>query len=84
MLTPSQKLERSNLILIILDYSMRVMNVIDAGAALQAMLPEVPIILFAGKNSYAIASAAIYVGMCAVVPEAGMGELHGSFRTLID
>ena len=70
--------------LILLDYSMPVMNGIEAGALLHTMLPEVPVILFAGQHSYALESAAISAGIRAVVPKTDMGRLQESIRTLFD
>ena|ERR1700680_3277900 len=70
--------------LILLDYSMPVMNGIEAGAALHTMLPEVPVILFAGQDTCAIESAAISVGISAVIPKTDMGRLQEHLRTLFD
>jgi CheY-like chemotaxis protein len=70
--------------LILLDYSMPVMNGIEAGAVLKAMLPEVPVILFTGQDTWAIESAAISVGIRAVVPKTDMGSLAGQLEILLD
>ena len=61
--------------LILLDFSMPVMNGIEAGAILKAMLPEVPVILFTIHESRAIESAAISVGIRAVVMKTEMSQL---------
>jgi DNA-binding NarL/FixJ family response regulator len=70
--------------LILLDYSMPVLNGIEAGAVLQAILPEVPIIKFIGKESSAIESAAISGGIRAVVPKADMDRLAGQLAILFE
>jgi CheY-like chemotaxis protein len=61
--------------LILLDYSMPVMNGIEAGAILKAMLPEVPVILFTGLDASSIEPAAISAGIRAVLPKTDMGRL---------
>jgi DNA-binding NarL/FixJ family response regulator len=70
--------------LILLDYSMPVLNGIEAGYVLQAILPEVPIIMFIGKESSAIESAAISAGIRAVVPKADMDRLAGQLAILFE
>src|ERR1019366_2374953 len=60
---------------ILLDYSMPVMNGIETGAVLKAMLPGVPVILFTGTEAGAVESAAISVGIRAVVPKGEIGRL---------
>jgi CheY-like chemotaxis protein len=72
--------------LILLDYSMPVMNGIEAGAVLHTMLPEVPVILFAGQDTCAIESAAVAIsaGICAVISKTDMGTLEEHLRTLFD
>jgi DNA-binding NarL/FixJ family response regulator len=70
--------------LILLDYSMPAMNGIEVGAVLKAMLPEVPVILITGQDTSAIESAAISVGIRAVVPKTDIGRLAGHLDTLLD
>jgi CheY-like chemotaxis protein len=70
--------------LILLDYSMPEMNGIETGAVLRAMLPEVPVILFTGQNTGAIKSAALSVGIRAVVPKTDIGILAVHLDTLLD
>jgi CheY-like chemotaxis protein len=70
--------------LILLDYSMPTMNGIETGAALKAMLPRVPVILFTGTDARAIESAAISVGILAVVPKADIGRLARHLENLVD
>jgi len=43
--------------LIVLDYSMPVMNGIEAGTVIKAMLPDVPVILFTSEDTWEIQSA---------------------------
>jgi chemotaxis response regulator CheB len=69
---------------ILLDYSMPVMNGIETGAVLTAMLPGVPIILFTGTDAGTIESAAISVRIRAVVPKADIGRLAGHLEKLLD
>ena len=66
--------------LILLDYSMPAMTDIEVGAVLKAMLPEVPVILFTSQDTRAIESAAISVGIRAVVPKTDIGRLEGHLR----
>ena len=69
--------------LILLDYSMPSMNGIETGAVLKAMLPQVPVILFTSQDTSAIESAAISVGIGAVVPKTDIGRLAGHLETLL-
>jgi DNA-binding NarL/FixJ family response regulator len=69
--------------LILLDYSMPVMNGIEAGAVLRAILPEVPVILFTNQDTRAIEPAAISVGIRAVVPKTEIGRLAGHLEALL-
>jgi DNA-binding NarL/FixJ family response regulator len=69
--------------LILLDYSMPAMNGIESGAVLKAMLPEVPVILFTSQDSSSIESAAISVGIRAVVPKTDMDRLAEHLDTLL-
>jgi DNA-binding NarL/FixJ family response regulator len=70
--------------LILLDYSMPVLNGIEAGAVLQAIWPEVPVIMFTSRESPAIECAAISVGIRAVVPKADMDSLAGQLAILFE
>ena len=70
--------------LILLDYSMPTMNGIETGAVLKAMLPKVPVILFIGTDARAIESAAISVGILAVVPKTDIGRLARHLENLVD
>jgi DNA-binding NarL/FixJ family response regulator len=69
--------------LILLDYSMPAMNGIETGAVLKAMLPQVPVILFTSQDTSAIESAAISVGIRAVVPKTDIGRLAGHLEILL-
>ena len=69
--------------LILLDYSMPAMNGIEVGAVLKAMLPELPVILFTSQNIWAIESAALSVGIRAVVPKTDICRLQGHLETLL-
>ena len=69
--------------LILLDYSMPDMNGVETGAVLKAMLPEVPIILFTSQDTVAIESAAISVGIRAVVPKTDIGRLARHIKNLV-
>jgi DNA-binding NarL/FixJ family response regulator len=70
--------------LILLDYSMSVLNGLEAGAVLQAILPEVPIIMFVSQESSAIESAAISAGIRGVVPKADLDKLAGQLAILFE
>src|SRR6202790_723575 len=70
--------------LILLDFSMPAMNGIETGAVLKAMLPEVPVILMTGQDTWAIESAALSVGIRAVVPKTDIGTLAVHLETLLD
>ena len=78
------KAETLNPDLILLDYSMPGMNGIETGEVLKAMMPEVPVILFTGDDSFAIQCAARSVGIKAVVPKDQMGRLAGRVVSLLD
>jgi DNA-binding NarL/FixJ family response regulator len=78
------KAETLNPDLILLDYLMPGMNGIETGAVLKAMMPEVPVILFTGEDSWAIQSAAMSAGIKAVVPKPQMGRLAGRVVSLLD
>jgi DNA-binding NarL/FixJ family response regulator len=69
--------------LILLDYSMPAMNGIETGAVLKAMLPKVPVILFTSHDTRAIESAAISVGIRAVVSKTDIGRLAGHIENLV-
>jgi CheY-like chemotaxis protein len=69
--------------LILLDYSMPAMNGIETGAVLKAMLPNVPLILFTSQDIRAIESAAISVGIQAVVAKTDIGRLAGHIESLL-
>jgi hypothetical protein len=47
------------------------------------MLPEVPIILFTSQDTWEIKSAAISVGIRAVVPKTDIGRLAGHLDALL-
>jgi len=70
--------------LILLGYSMPVMNGIETGAVLHTILPKVPVILFASQDTWAIESAAISVGIRAVVGKTDMGRLQEHLKILFD
>jgi CheY-like chemotaxis protein len=69
--------------LILLDYSMPSMDGLEAGVILKAMLPQVPVILFTGQYTVAIETAAVSVGIRAVVPKTDIGRLAGHLETLL-
>jgi DNA-binding NarL/FixJ family response regulator len=69
--------------LILLDYSMPVMNGIEAGAVLKAMLPEVPVVLFTGEDTLAIQADAISAGIRAVVPKPDIRRLTRQLDVLL-
>jgi CheY-like chemotaxis protein len=70
--------------LILLDYSMPMMNGIETGAVLKAMLPGVPVVLFTGPEAGAIESAASSVGIRAVVRKTDIGGLTRHLGSLLD
>jgi len=69
--------------LILMDYAMPVLNGIEAGAVLKAILPEVPVILFTCQDILALEFAAISVGIRAVVPKTDLNMLSQHLELLL-
>jgi two-component system response regulator YesN len=79
-----EKAEKLNPDVILLDYAMPDMNGIETGVVLKAMMPEVPVILFTGDDSFAIQTAAMSAGIRIVSGKPDLGRLAGHLNTLLD
>ena len=69
--------------MILLDFSMPMMNGIEAASLLKVMLPKVPVILFTAFDSAAMESDAIAAGIRAIVPKSDMERLAGHLESLL-
>jgi DNA-binding NarL/FixJ family response regulator len=70
--------------LIVMDFSMPVMNGLEAGPVLKAMLPEVPIVIYTVHDSAAMKVQALAAGVRAVVQKHDMNGLARHIRELLD
>ena len=61
--------------LIVMDLSMPIMNGLEAGAVLKAMLPKVPIVMYAVHDTAAIKVQALAAGVRAVVQKHDVNSL---------
>ena len=68
---------------ILLDFSMPMMNGMEVGSLLKIMLPDIPVILFTALDSAAMESEAIAAGIRAIVPKSDMGKLAGHLESLL-
>jgi DNA-binding NarL/FixJ family response regulator len=69
--------------LIVMDLSMPVMNGIEAGSVLKAMLPQVPIVIYTAHDSSMIEPDALAVGVGAVIQKHDMAGLVGHLRQIL-
>ena len=69
--------------LIVMDFSMRVMNGLEAGAVLKAMLPDVPIVMYTVHDTAAMKIQALAAGVRAVIQKHDMDGLVGHLRELL-
>ena len=69
--------------LIVMDFSMPVMNGIEAAALLKAMVPKVPIIMYTVHDTVAMKVHALAVGVRAVIQKNEMGGLAGQLNELL-
>jgi two-component system nitrate/nitrite response regulator NarL len=70
--------------LIVMDLSMPVMNGLEAGAVLKAMLPKVPIVMYTLHDSAAMKIRALAVGVRAVVQKHDIDGLAGHLHELLE
>ena len=69
--------------LIVMDFSMPVMNGIEAGSVLKVMLPQVPVVLYTSHDSAMIERHALEAGVRAVIQKQDIAHLAGHLRTLL-
>ena len=69
--------------LIVMDLSMQVMNGLEAGSVLKAMLPEVPIVMYTVHDAAAMKEQALAAGVRAVIQKHDMDGLAGQLRELL-
>jgi DNA-binding NarL/FixJ family response regulator len=69
--------------LIVMDWSMPVMNGIEAGSVLKAMLPKVPIVIYTSHDCSMIEPGAFAVGVRAVIQKHGMDGLAAHLHRLL-
>ena len=70
--------------LIVMDFSMPVMNGLEAGAVLKAMLPKVPIVMYTVHDTAAMKVQALAAGVRAVVQKHDMDGLAGHLQELLE
>src|ERR1700692_4315958 len=63
--------------LIVMDFSMPVMNGIEAGSVLKAMLPKIPIVMYTVHDTAAIKIQALAAGVRAVIQKHDIDGLAG-------
>jgi DNA-binding NarL/FixJ family response regulator len=78
-----EKAEQCRPDLIILDFSMPVMNGIDAARTLKAMMPTVPIILFTIHANEMLSEAAAEAGIDTIISKTNMPYLIERTRALL-
>ena len=69
--------------LIVMDLSMPVMNGLEAGSVLKAMLPKVPIVMYTVHDAAAMKEQALAAGVRAVIQKHDMDGLAGQLRELL-
>src|ERR1700726_2662444 len=69
--------------LIVMDLSMPVMNGLEAGSVLKAMLPEVPIVMYTVHDAAAMKVQALAAGVRAVIQKHDMDGLVRQLRELL-
>ena len=63
--------------LIVMDFSMPVMNGIEAGSVSKVMLPHVPVVLYTSQDSAMIETHALEVGVRAVIQKNDIAYFAG-------
>jgi DNA-binding NarL/FixJ family response regulator len=69
--------------MILLDFSMPMMDGIETATLLKIVLPSVPVILFTALDSAAMESDAMAAGIRAIVPKTDMARLAGHLESLL-
>ena len=69
--------------LIVMDFSMPVMNGIEASSVLKVMLPQVPIVLYTSHDSAMLETHALEVGVRAVIQKHDIALLAGHLREFL-
>src|SRR6202049_4859973 len=69
--------------LIVMDLSMPVMNGMEAGSVLKAMLPKVPIVIYTSHDTSMIEPHAFAVGVRAVIQKHDMAGLVGHLQQIL-
>src|SRR3984893_10637228 len=69
--------------LIVMDFSMPVMNGLEAGAVLKAMLPEVPVVMYTVHDTAAMKVQALAAGVRAVIQKNDTDGLVGQLHNLL-
>ena len=69
--------------LIVMDFSMPVMNGLEAGAVLKAMVPEVPIVMYTVHDSSVMKVQALAAGVRAVIQKHDTDGLVGQLHNLL-
>jgi DNA-binding NarL/FixJ family response regulator len=70
--------------LIVMDLSMPVMNGLEAGAVLKAMLPKVPIVMYTVRDTAGMKVQALAAGVRAVVQKHDTDGLAGHLHELLE
>src|ERR1700680_1979484 len=70
--------------LIVMDLSMPVMNGLQAGSVLKAMLPKVPIVMYTVHDTAAMKLQALAAGVRAFIQRHDMDGLGGNLRELFE
>jgi DNA-binding NarL/FixJ family response regulator len=70
--------------LIVMDFSMPLMNGLEAGCVLKAMLPEVPIVMYTVHDSAAIKVQALAAGVRAVIQKHDIDDLAEHLIELLE
>jgi DNA-binding NarL/FixJ family response regulator len=69
--------------LIVMDFTMPVMNGLEAGAILKAMLPKIPIVMYTVHDAAAMKIQALEAGVRVVVQKHDMDALVGHLSELL-
>ena len=69
--------------LIVMDFAMPVMNGLEAGAVIKAMVPRVPIIMYTVHDTVAMKVHALAVGVRAVIEKNDMDGLAEQLNELL-
>ena len=70
--------------LIVMDFSMPVMNGLEAGSVLKAMLPEVPVVMYTVHDSAAMKVQALAAGIRAVLQKHDIDGLAAHLIELLE